>query len=157
MNTVSRNFFEDLKDMLKANYPLIYLSTTEYNRTLQYVRNIAHVNDFKFYAWDCVNGLEKHEKINKEITVSTVEKYDDKDILEHIIRNPENNEREVYFLEDYHKYFRDNNRVVMLRKIAEKMKFYDTQPVQSIHKRSKLPIIAGGNDDTGGDPKCLFF
>ena len=125
MNTVSRNFFEDLKDMLKANYPLIYLSTTEYNRTLQYVRNIAHVNDFKFYAWDCVNGLEKHEKINKEITVSTVEKYDDKDILEHIIRNPENNEREVYFLEDYHKYFRDNNRVVMLRKIAEKMKFYD--------------------------------
>ena len=123
--TISRDFFEDLKDMLKANYPLIYLATTEYNRTMQYVRRSAHSNDFKFYAWDCVNGLEKHENINGDMKVEAVQKYDDKDILEHITRNPENSEKEIYFLEDYHKYFRDGNRVVMLRKLAEKMKFYD--------------------------------
>lgn len=123
--TTNRNFFEDLKDMLKANYPLIYLTTTEYNRTLQYVRRIGHSNDFKFFTWDCINGLEKHENVNNQMNVEVVQKYDDKDILEHITRNPDNSEREIYFLEDYHKYFRDNSRVVMLRKLAEKMKFYD--------------------------------
>lgn len=123
--TISRDFFKDLEDMLKANYPLIYLATTEYNRTLQYVRRTAQSNNFKFFTWDCINGLEKHENVNGEMKVDVVQKYDDKDILEHITRNPENSEKEIYFLEDYHKYFRDGNRVVMLRKLAEKMKFYD--------------------------------
>ena len=59
MTITNRNFFEDLKDMLKANYPLIYLTTSEYDRTQQYVRNISKRNDFIFINWDSVSGLRE--------------------------------------------------------------------------------------------------
>lgn len=126
--TSNRDFFEDLKDMLKANYPLIYLATTEYNRTLQYVRRIAHTNDFTFNAWDCVAGLEIHEKDEhgKPKVKEHSEKIKDyKDVLEFVRRSADQPGKEIYFLEDFHKYFRETDIVVMLRKLAEQLKYYD--------------------------------
>ena len=126
--TISRDFFEDLKDMLKANYPLIYLATTEYNRTLQYVRRIAHSNSFKFNTWDCVTGLEIHEQDAQgkpKVTEHPDKIKDYKDVLQYIKRSAEQTGKEIFFLEDYHKYFRETDVVVMLRKLAEQLKFYD--------------------------------
>ena len=125
---ISRDFFEDLKDMLKANYPLIYLTTTEYNRTLQYVRRIAHTNNFTFNTWDCVAGLEIHEKDEqgKPKVKEHPEKIKDyKDVLQYVRSSAEQTGKEIYFLEDYHKYFRETDVVVMLRKLAEQLKYYD--------------------------------
>ena len=34
--------FDDIKDMLKANYPLLYLATSEYGRALQKLRRRRH-------------------------------------------------------------------------------------------------------------------
>ena len=58
----SKEAFENIRDLIKANYPLIYAITTEYNRTMQYIRNISNRLDFKFYTWDCVTGLFEHER-----------------------------------------------------------------------------------------------
>ncbi|WP_421948588.1 AAA family ATPase [Phaeodactylibacter xiamenensis] len=130
MSTVATNryFFEDLKDMLKANYPLIYLATTEYNRTLQYVRRIAHTNQFAFNTWDCIAGLEIHEQ--DEQGKPKVKEHPDKikdykDVLQYIRRSTQQSGKELFFLEDFHKYFRETDVVVMLRKLAEQLKFYD--------------------------------
>lgn len=126
--TISRDFFEDLKDMLKANYPLIYLATSEYNRTLQYVRRIAHSSNFIFNTWDCVTGLEVHEQ-DEQGKPKVIEHPDNikdyKDVLKHIKSSTEQSGKEIFFLEDYHKYFRETDVVVMLRKLAEQLKFYD--------------------------------
>lgn len=129
--TTNRDFFEDLKDMLKANYPLVYLATSEYNRTLQYVRRIAHSNNFTFNTWDCVAGLEIHKKDESGKTVVRDIKIDDKkvtdyiDVLNYIRHSISENGKVIFFLEDFHKYFRDTNAIVMLRKLAEQLKFYD--------------------------------
>lgn len=34
----SKQTFENIRDLIKANYPLIYAVTTEYNRSLIYIR-----------------------------------------------------------------------------------------------------------------------
>jgi ATP-dependent 26S proteasome regulatory subunit len=123
----NRNFFDDLKDMINANYPLIYLVTTEYNRTLQYVRKIAHSRQCTFNTWNCIDGLEIHDKNQKgQLQIQehpdTIRDY--KDVLQHIKR-AEQQDKEIYFLEDYHTYFREPDVVVLLRKLAEQLKFYD--------------------------------
>lgn len=129
MTTITnRGFFKDLEHMVKANYPLIYLETTEYNRTLQYVRRMAFTNRFTFNSWDCVAGLEIHEKDEQE-KISIKEHPDKikdyKDLLEYIRRSVEEQEKEIYFLADYHKYFSETDVIVMLRKAAEQLKHYN--------------------------------
>jgi SNF2 family DNA or RNA helicase len=54
--------FDDIKDMLKANYPLLYLATSEYGRALQKLRRIAYEMDYAFFSWDNVDGLQSHKK-----------------------------------------------------------------------------------------------
>jgi len=125
----NRNFFDDLKDMLNANYPLIYLVTTEYNRTLQYVRNIAHNSKLNFNVWNCIDGLESHSKDRTDqlqIKAHPDKIKDYKDVLQHIKQSVPEQDKEIYFLEDYHTYFKENEVVVLLRKLAEQLKFYDT-------------------------------
>ncbi|MBL0132837.1 MAG: hypothetical protein IPP79_01900 [Chitinophagaceae bacterium] len=63
----SKKTFENIKDLIKANYPLIYTVTSEYNRTMLYIRDMAFKNGYTFYVWDCVNNLNKHERNAKEI------------------------------------------------------------------------------------------
>ena len=62
------NTFEDIKDMLKANYPLLYLTTSEYGRVMQKLRRIAFELDYSFYSWDNVDGLQTHLKTQIIIT-----------------------------------------------------------------------------------------
>lgn len=66
--------FDDIKDMLKANYPLLYLATSEYGRALQKLRRIAYEMDYAFYSWDNVDGLQSHVK-NQSNRLEKVEKH----------------------------------------------------------------------------------
>ena len=144
--TISRDFFEDLKDMLKANYPLIYLATTEYSRTEQAVRRSVLSNGFKYYNWNCVNGLYEHS--NKSDRGLSIDKFpnenehkETKDYeyilkylnsqIEYIEKKEkegeslEINSKEVFFLEDFHRYFNNPFISVGLRKLATGLKLHD--------------------------------
>ena len=52
--------YEEIKSMLSAGFPLIYLATTEYNRVMQKVRSICFSMGYKFHTWDAVDGLRTH-------------------------------------------------------------------------------------------------
>ena len=56
--------FEKIENLLKAFYPVLYLTSFEYERTKQKVRtvigNISTNNNV--YEWNCVDGLKKIEK-----------------------------------------------------------------------------------------------
>jgi len=54
--------FRGNKDNAKANYPLLYLATSEYGRTMQKLRRIAYELDYAFHTWDNVDGLQTHLK-----------------------------------------------------------------------------------------------
>ena len=55
--------FGQIQDMLKAYYPILYLTTFEYDRTKQKLRGVAkNLNkNFQFYEWNCVDGLGKRD------------------------------------------------------------------------------------------------
>lgn len=126
--------FDDIKDMLKANYPLLYLATSEYGRAMQKLRRIAFELDYSFHTWDNVDGLQSHiktqsnrlEKVEKHKAHSETKGY--QELLEFIKRDTEsstNSNKEIFLVEDFHKYFRDEKVIVYLRKLTNILKAYD--------------------------------
>ena len=53
--------FRDIKCMLNAKFPLLYLVTSEYSRVTQKLRKIAFEEDYEFHTWDCVDFLRTHK------------------------------------------------------------------------------------------------
>ncbi len=127
--------FEDLKYMLDANYPLIYLASPEYGRIIQKVRSIAFRKGYEFNTWDLVDGLQSHkqkegsnrlDKIEKHISHEETENPDallDFLLKENIKENT--NKKEIFVIEDAHKQFGDEKFIVQLRKITERFKALD--------------------------------
>lgn len=128
----NKSFFDDIEDMIKANYPLIYLTTTEYSRVKQTIRRFALRNKYQFHSWNCVQGLQTHEK-DKQGSISSKKHPEDtkdyKDLLKIIqqsIRDKATDSiPEIYYLEDFQKYFTDNETLSLLRLLAEQLKFYN--------------------------------
>ncbi len=122
--------FEDLKYMLDANYPLIYLASPEYGRIIQKVRSIAYRKDYIFHTWDLVDGLQTHKKEENTNKLKEVKKHSNHgetkspdSLMEFLLKgNKENSDREIFIIEDAHKQFRDEKFVVQLRKITQYFK-----------------------------------
>ena len=57
------NIYEQIQNMLKAYYPVMYLTTFEYDRTKQKIQNIVKTigKDYLYYEWNCVDGLKKKD------------------------------------------------------------------------------------------------
>lgn len=134
----SKETFENIRDLIKANYPLIYAITTEYNRTMQYIRNISHRLNFKFYTWDCVLGLSEHQRNEEDnsYSMNVVTGNDDYNgFLDNIMQSiePQGNpsEKAIYLIEDLHRYFDQPETFTRLRKLAERLKFYDKHIILS--------------------------
>lgn len=131
--------FDDLRVMLKANYPILYFATSEYDRTKQKARRIAFELGYNFNSWDIVEGLSNHIR-NQNNRLDKVEKHklhgstknadallgEIKALAElELKEETESNKapvKEVYFIEDFHKYFRDEKVLVYLRKLTTLLK-----------------------------------
>lgn len=118
--------FDDLKIMIDANYPLIYLTSPEYERIIQKVRKIAWRKGYGFHTWNIVKGLETHiQKGGSLDKVQNHESHDEaenSDALLHFLINGNkktDNEKEIFIMEDAHRYFDDPVFIVQLRKIVE--------------------------------------
>lgn len=122
------NVIHNIEQMIKADYPLISLISSEYNRTLQYIRHIASQNNADFYQWDCVNGLAKHSRIenSKKWKIQTIPDQEDYlSLLKYLFHQTEtgtNNKKAIYFIEDFQRYLNDIQVITYLRKIAENWK-----------------------------------
>lgn len=126
--------FDDIRDMLKASYPLLYLATSEYGRAMQKIRRIAFELNYSFHTWDNVDGLQSHHK-TKSNRLEKVEKHKAhgetkgyQELLEYIKRDTEStpdNSKEIFLVEDFHKYFRDEKVIVYLRKLTNILKVCD--------------------------------
>jgi ATP-dependent 26S proteasome regulatory subunit len=133
----NRDVFNNIKDLIKANYPLIYAITTEYSRTLQYIRSIARQHGFSFYVWDCTAGLVEHHRGNDgKYQRKPIEGCDDYNgLIDYILHRIEEQDTqdapEIYLLEDYHRYFDQPDTFTRLRKIAEQLKYYNKHVILS--------------------------
>lgn len=136
------NTFNDIKDMLNANYPLIYLTTTEYSRIIQKLRRVSYNLGYEFHSWNCVDGLQTHHRDNENRIEKKVHKNgkteDEVGLLEYIER-VENYDKEIFIIEDFHKYFDIPSIVVHLRKLSYRLRVMNKH-LLLLSPFHKLPI-----------------
>ena len=117
--------FGQIQDMLKAYYPILYLTTFEYDRTKQKIKGVAkNLNkNFQFYEWNCVDGLGKWDLNKGGLTpIENIE--EPEELLKHISNQTEKDDNEIYVLEDFHDFITERNIKIRLRQLAEKLRFY---------------------------------
>ena len=123
--------FREIKDMLSAGFPLLYLVTSEYSRVTQKLRKIAFEGDYAFHTWDCVDFLRTHNKtVSNRLDgiVSHPEHESTQDcetLLEYLhkgLGKSEDKTKEIFVIEDFHKYFDREKVIVSLRKLSNEMK-----------------------------------
>lgn len=117
--------YGQIQDMLKAYYPVLYLTTFEYDRTKQKLIGIAkNLNkNFQFYEWNCVDGLGQRDLNDGSITfLENIE--EPEQLLKHIASQTEKDDAEIYVLEDFHDFISERNIKIQLRQLAEKLRFY---------------------------------
>ena len=139
------NTFREIKDMLNAGFPLLYLVTSEYSRVTQKLRMIAFENDYSFHTWDCVDFLRTHIKDQnnrlKEVVLhpeheSTQDCETLLDFLHKGLGASEDNSKEVFLIEDFHKYFDREKVIVSLRKLSNEMKGLNKHIIFLSHRTS---------------------
>jgi hypothetical protein len=121
----NNDIFTHIENMFKAYYPLIYLNSFEYDRSKQKIRGIAQDlnKDYTVFEWNAVNGLAKRK--NNDGSIFFMENIDDpEELLKFIASQMENNDSEIYILEDFHEFISERNIKIQLRQLAEKLRFY---------------------------------
>ena len=126
-----KDTFREIKDMLSAGFPLLYLVTSEYSRVTQKLRKIAFDGNYAFHTWDCVDFLKTHNKNQNnrlEDIVAHQEHESTQDcetFLEYLHKGlckSGDNSKEIFVIEDFHKYFDREKVIVNLRKLSNDMK-----------------------------------
>lgn len=57
-----QKIYEELKTLILAEYPIIYIVSHEEDRVIETINKIASNLYKKVYFWDCVNGLSNSNK-----------------------------------------------------------------------------------------------
>ena len=119
--------YEQIKDMLKAYYPVLYLTTFEYERSKQKIQSIVKTigKDYLYYEWNCVDGLKK--KDSGDGTLKPIaDKEEPEELLNYISSriSDASSVSEVFILEDFHEYIEERNIKIKLRQLAETLRFF---------------------------------
>ena len=75
--------YSKIKDMLKAYYPVLYLTSYEYDRTKQKIEGIVNIlrsenKNVRLFNWNCVDGL----RLIEGVTQFLVKNRDGEEIVE---------------------------------------------------------------------------
>ena len=137
---MEQNCFANISDMLRAYYPIIYLSTFEYDKTKQHIRGLVKQQSvqYDYFEWNIIDGL-----IKKDLSSSTIEKIDSKEepeeILKYVSEQTSNDTPQVFILEDFHEFMEEINIKVRLRQLAEKLR-YQRKHIIIVSSVLNLPI-----------------
>lgn len=121
--------FSKVLNMIKAHYPILYLTTFEYGRTKQKICGL--LNSLKgevcMYEWDCVNGLMLMEEQGKIIPITI----DDEPIIEaEMVMKyallKDKTKKDVFILSDFHEHIEEENIKFYIRTLSEKARYTNT-------------------------------
>jgi SpoVK/Ycf46/Vps4 family AAA+-type ATPase len=129
--------FEKIGQMLRAYYPVLYLTSFEYERTKQKIRGIVNniTTQANIYGWDCVNGLCEYSEDNQR-TIENME--EPEQVLKYILAISDKSKKDVFILEDFNNYIEETKIKHYMRKIAEKAKYTNTHVI-IVSATYKLP------------------
>lgn len=126
------NVFDQIQNMLKAFYPILYLTTFEYDRTKDKIKGIAKnlKKDYTYYEWNCVDGLKK-SNLETNTLEGISEKEDPEELLKYVASRIQDKEEkedkkraEIFVLEDFHEYIKERNIIIRLRQLAEQLRYF---------------------------------
>lgn len=137
--------YSKIKDMLKAYYPVLYLTSYEYDRTKQKIEGIVNIlrsenKNLRLFNWNCVDGL----RLIDGVTQSPVQNRDGEEIIEpeetlKYILNDRESSKDVFVLEDFNNYIEEENVKYYIRSIAEKARHTNSHAIV-LSAVYKLPI-----------------
>lgn len=137
--------YSKIKDMLKAYYPVLYLTSYEYDRTKQKIEGIVNTlrsenKNLRLFNWNCVDGL----RLIDGITPSPILNKDGEEIVEpeetlKYILNDRESSKDIFILEDFNNYIEEENVKFYIRSIAEKARHTNSHAIV-LSAVYKLPI-----------------
>ena len=137
--------YSKIKNMLKAFYPVLYLTSFEYDRTKQKIEGIIDIlksegKDVRLFNWNCVDGLRELDKDKLMLVVNK----DGEEIVEpeetlKFILNDKETSKDIFLLEDFNNYIEEENIKYYIRSIAEKARHTNTHAI-ILSAVYKLPI-----------------
>jgi AAA+ superfamily predicted ATPase len=120
--------FKKIEALLSAYYPVLYLTSFEYERTKQKIRTV--VGDVTpqnhIYEWNCVDGLYLIQKGARNLVENMEEP---EEVLKYIISVSDRSYKDVFLLEDFNNYIDEPRIKYLLRIIADKARFTNTHVV----------------------------
>ena len=129
--------FNKIEALLKAHYPVLYLTSFEYERTKQKVRTaISDVTAHShIYEWNCLEGLYM---INKESHEEVENMEEPEELLKYILSITDRYYKDVFILEDFNNYIEEPKIKHLMRIIADKARFTNTHVI-IVSASYKLP------------------
>ena len=131
--------------MLKAYYPVLYLTSYEYDRTKQKIEGIVNIlrsenKNLRLFNWNCVDGL----RLIDGVTQSPVQNKDGEEIIEpeetlKYILNDRESSKDIFVLEDFNNYIEEENVKFYIRSIAEKARHTNSHAIV-LSAVYKLPV-----------------
>ncbi len=131
-----------IKDMLNAYYPVLYLTSFEYERTKQKIDGIINLlrsekKEVRLFNWNCVKGLnliiadDQYQYLGEE--------YDDPEMVLKYIYNDKETSKDIFILEDFNNYIEEEKIKFYIRAIAERAKYTNSHAI-ILSAVYKLPI-----------------
>ncbi len=131
-----------IKNMLNAYYPVLYLTSFEYDRTKQKIDGIinslrSEKKEVRLFNWNCVEGLNlitvdgQHQYFGEE--------YDDAEMVLKYIYNDKEMSKDIFVLEDFSNYIEEEKVKFYVRSIAERAKHTNTHAI-ILSAVYKLPV-----------------
>lgn len=121
---MKENLLNDLSDMLRAYYPVIYLSTFEYDKTKQQMRGLIRQMPIKYqyFEWNIIDGLIKKDlETHKFDAIES--RQEPEELLKFISEQTHNEIPQIFIIEDFHEYINETYIKIRLRHLAEKLRF----------------------------------
>lgn len=128
--------------MLKAYYPVLYLTSFEYDRTKQKIVGIINslksdnAKQIRLFNWNCVEGLcEMSENGSRYLG----EEYDEPEMALKFILNDKETSKDIFILEDFGNYLEEEKIKYYIRTIAESARHTNTHAI-ILSALYKLPV-----------------
>lgn len=137
--------YSKIKDMLKAYYPVLYLTSYEYDRTKQKIEGIVNIlrsenKNLRLFNWNCVDGLRLIDGITPSPILNKAgeEIVEPEETLKYILNDRESS-KDIFILEDFNNYIEEENVKFYIRSIAEKARHTNSHAIV-LSAVYKLPI-----------------
>lgn len=139
---MEKSIFDKIQYMLEAHYPILYLTTFEYDRTRQKVYGILRnlKGEVNVHEWDCVNGLVlcKNDSDTPILIDGDEPIVEPEEVLKYA-KNVSKNQKDIFILNDFNEHIEEEQIKYYIRTLSEKARYTNTYII-IVSAVYKLPV-----------------